>query len=103
MLICISQIIEGAISLFICLLAWFSLPKSAEEAWFLTAEEKAVMQARKTREALYKGGDEFSWKFVKQALTDPFVYASAALLFCSSIPLFGFVSQLMELVRCSEN
>lgn len=89
------QIIEGAISIFICLLAWFSLPKSAEEAWFLTAEEKGVMQARKAREALYKGADEFSWKFVKQAVTDPFIYASALLLFCSSIPLFGFVGPLV--------
>ncbi|KAF2168368.1 hypothetical protein M409DRAFT_53058 [Zasmidium cellare ATCC 36951] len=92
-------IIEGAISIFICLLAWFSLPKSAEEAWFLTAEERGVMQARKAREALYKGTDEFSWKFVKQAVTDPFIYASAALLFCSSIPLFGFGTFLPTIIQ----
>lgn len=49
------------------------------------------MRARKLREAEYKGSDEFSWKYVKQAFSDPFVYAAAALLFCSSIPLFGFV------------
>lgn len=52
------------------------------------------MEARKARNAWYKGSDEFSWKFVKQACTDPFIYAASALLFCSSIPLFGFVSQL---------
>lgn len=85
------QIVEGAVSLLICGLAWFSLPHSAEEAWFLTEEERAVMRARNLREAGYKGSEEFNWKYVKQAFSDPFVYAAAALLFCSSIPLFGFV------------
>lgn len=60
------------------------------------------MQARKAREALYKGADEFNWKFVKQAVTDPFIYASALLLFCSSIPLFGFVgSHPLRFRACS--
>ncbi|USW49081.1 hypothetical protein Slin15195_G024000 [Septoria linicola] len=48
------------------------------------------MRARKARNTLYTGSDEFDWRYVKQAFTDPFVYAAAALLFCSSIPLFGF-------------
>ncbi|KAI5367271.1 putative major facilitator superfamily, MFS transporter superfamily [Septoria linicola] len=84
-------IIEGAISLLICSLIWFTLPKSAEEAWFLSSEEKAVMRARKARNALYTGSDEFDWRYVKQAFTDPFVYAAAALLFCSSIPFLASV------------
>ena len=93
------QIIEGAISLFLCTLVWFTLPKNAEEAWFLTASEKAVMRARKARNSLYIGSDEFDWKYVKQACTDPFVYASAALLFCSSIPLFGFGTFLPTIIK----
>lgn len=85
-------IIEGAISIVICGIAWFTLPNSAEKAWFLTAEDRELMEARKIREAIYKGPDKFQWRYARQAFTDPFVYAAALLLFCSSIPLFGFVS-----------
>lgn len=90
-------IVEGAISIVICGIAWFTLPNSAEKAWFLTAEDQALMESRKAREAVYKGPDEFDWKYARQALTDPFVYAAALLLFCSSMPLFGFVSQYFHI------
>ena len=92
-------IIEGVISIVLCSIAWFTLPNSAETAWFLTAEEKGVMRARKARESFYKGPDEFSWRFVRMAFTDPFIYAISVLLFCSSIPLFGFGTFLPTILK----
>lgn len=65
----------------------------------MNASERAVMRARKARNSLYIGSDEFDWKYVKQACTDPFVYASAILLFCSSIPLFGFGTFLPTIIK----
>ncbi|ORY19060.1 major facilitator superfamily domain-containing protein [Clohesyomyces aquaticus] len=92
-------IIEGIISIVICGIVWFSLPRSAEQAWFLNEEEKALMRARKARDARFKGAAEFSWKFAKRAFTDPFVYMTASLLFASSIPLFGFTTFLPTMLR----
>jgi MFS family permease len=92
-------IVEGIISIGIGVMVWFTLPRSAEQAWFLTSEEKALMRARKVRDAMFKGADEFSWKFAKRAFTDPFVYLAASLLFASSIPLFGFTTFLPTILR----
>ena len=93
-------IIEGVISIVLCGIGWATLPKSAEEAWFLTAEERAVMRARKQRHLAYKGSsDEFSWKYAKMALTDPFIYVAGLCLFCASIPLFGFGTFLPTLIK----
>ncbi|RVX68599.1 hypothetical protein B0A52_07026 [Exophiala mesophila] len=83
-------IIEGAVSIVVCSLGWLSLPKSAEEAWFLTQEEREVMRARRARDASYAGGNDFSWKYVSMAFSDIHVYVAAICLFCASIPATGF-------------
>lgn len=92
-------IIEGIISVLVCGVAWFTMPKSAEEAWFLTPEEQALMQARKLRDSKYKGSDTFDWKYARMAFSDPFVYATSVLLFASSIPLFGFGTFLPTILK----
>jgi MFS family permease len=92
-------IIEGVISVVICGGAWFSLSKNSETAWFLTEEEKALMRARKLRDVVYKGTDEFSWYYAKMAFKDPFIYIAAVCLFCSSISLFGFGTFLPTIIK----
>ncbi|KAL6401151.1 high-affinity nicotinic acid transporter [Ilyonectria robusta] len=87
-------IIEGCISIVIGLALWVTLPFSSEKAWFLNAEESAVMSLRIQRDAAYKGEGEFSWKYVRMAFTEPIIYVAALGLFCSSIPLFGFATFL---------
>lgn len=92
-------IIEGIISIFLGGVAWLTLPKDAENAWFLNEEERALMRARSERDAVYKGTEEFSWKFAKMAFTDPFTYIGAIGLFCAAIPLFGFGTFLPTIIR----
>lgn len=92
-------IVEGIISLVLGGFSWLTLPKNAENAWFLKEEEKALMRARKERDAVYKGEDEFSWRYVKMAFMDPFVYIAAAGLFLSSVPLFGFATFLPTIIK----
>ncbi|KAL1959732.1 hypothetical protein VTO42DRAFT_1318 [Malbranchea cinnamomea] len=92
-------IVEGIISIVLGGIAWLTLPRNAEHAWFLTQEERALMLARKERDAIYKGDDKFSWDYVKMAFTDPFVYLAAIGLFCASVPLFGFTTFLPTIIR----
>lgn len=87
-------IIEGAVSVVVCSLGWLSLPKSAEEAWFLNQEEREVMRARRARDCSYTGDDEFSWNYVSMAFADIHVYVAAICLFCASIPATGFATFL---------
>lgn len=92
-------IVEGIFSICVCIIMYFMLPTSAEKAWFLTEEERALMRARKARDLRFKGADQFSWKYARRAFTDPFVYLAAALLFASSIPLFGFSTFLPTILK----
>lgn len=93
-------IIEGVISVVIL---WRGVvliaQEPAETAWFLTSEEKEMMRMRKQRDIIYKGDDKFSWDYAKMAFMDPFIYISAVLLFCSSIPLFGFGTFLPTIIK----
>jgi predicted MFS family arabinose efflux permease len=92
-------IVEGIFSICVCIIMYFTLPTSAEKAWFLTEEERALMRARKARDLRFKGDDKFSWTYAKRAFTDPFVYLAASLLFASSIPLFGFSTFLPTILK----
>ena len=92
-------IVEGIISIVLGGLCWASLPKDAENAWFLKPHEKALMRARKERDAIYTGDDKFSWHYVKLAFMDPFVYIAAAGLFLASVPLFGFATFLPTIIK----
>ncbi|KZF21980.1 MFS general substrate transporter [Xylona heveae TC161] len=92
-------IIEGAASVGLCAICWLLLPRSAEGAWFLSAEEKEVMRARKQRDILYKGSEEFSWSYARMAFTDPFIYVASLSFFCSSIALFGFGTFLPTIIK----
>ncbi|KAL1301875.1 hypothetical protein AAFC00_006057 [Neodothiora populina] len=92
-------IIEGAASVGLCAIAWFFLPNTAEDAWFLSEEEKALMRARKQRDIVNRGTDESPMKYTKMALTDVCVYAAAICLFCSSIAIFGFGTFLPTIIK----
>ena len=92
-------IIEGIISLVLGALCWLSLPKSAEHAWFLNAEEKQLIAERKAQDSQATATEDFSWKYVRMAFTDPLVWVAALSLFCAGIPLFGFGIFLPTIIR----
>jgi hypothetical protein len=78
---------------------WFVLPNTAEDAWFLNAEEKEMMKARRRRDFAHRGDDKDAVKYTKMALTDVNVYLAAITLFCCSIPLFGFGTFLPSIIK----
>ncbi|KAH7312511.1 major facilitator superfamily domain-containing protein [Stachybotrys elegans] len=92
-------IVEGVISVGIGLLCWASLPKNAQDAWFLKEDEKQLMRDRRTRDVAYTGSGKFAWSFVRMALTDTMVWVASISLFCAGIPLFGFGLFLPTIIR----
>ncbi|KAG9683638.1 high-affinity nicotinic acid transporter, partial [Aureobasidium melanogenum] len=91
--------IERAISIVLCGICWAILPRNAETAWFLNAEEKAIMVARKQRNLVTRGTEEFSWSHVRVAFTDPIIYIASASFFSASIALFGFGTFLPTIIK----
>ena len=92
-------IVEGSLSIVLCGICWALLPKNAETAWFLNAEEKAIMVARKQRNLVNRGTEEFSWSHVRVAFTDPIIYIASASFFSASIALFGFGTFLPTIIK----
>ncbi|KAJ5160644.1 uncharacterized protein N7482_007648, partial [Penicillium canariense] len=83
-------IVEFCITLFVGGIGWFCLPTSAETAWFLNAEEKETMRLKRQRDFLRRGEDKFDRKWIRIALTDPFVYLLGTAFFTSSVAINGF-------------
>jgi len=50
------------------------LPNDPNNAYFLNAEDKRLMQIRARQRAAYMGSEDFSWEEVKIALFDPKVW-----------------------------
>ncbi|KAM0286463.1 hypothetical protein ACHAQH_000889 [Verticillium albo-atrum] len=92
-------IIEGSVSLAICGGCLWSFPNKPETAWFLNEDEKALMCRRKQRDAVYKGDDKFDWKWVRLAVSDPFIYVASIAFFTSSVAIFGYGTFLPTLIR----
>jgi MFS family permease len=83
-------IVEFCITIFVGGIGWIFLPQSAESAWFLNAEEKETMRLRKERDFMFRGENKFDRKWIKIALTDPFVYLLGLAFFTSSVAINGF-------------
>jgi hypothetical protein len=91
-------IVEGIISMVLGAACWATLPKTAEHAWFLNAQERQLMEDKRRKDFVYKGESRLSWADVKLAFADPMVIMAGVCLFCASIPLFG-VRIRMTLIR----
>ncbi|RDW85440.1 hypothetical protein BP5796_03765 [Coleophoma crateriformis] len=92
-------IIEGCISVVVGGALWFTLPRHAQKAWFLTSEEKLLLNARTQRDAVPNEEQKFEWKYLRMALSDPLLWAASIGLFCSSIPFFGFGTFLPTIIQ----
>lgn len=67
-------IIEGIFSILVAPAAWFGLPTDPSNAYFLTDDEKRMMQIRAVQRAQYMGSEEFSWEEIRIGLQDPKLY-----------------------------
>lgn len=76
-----------------------TFPNTPETAWFLNAEDKALMLKRKERDEHFRGKDHFERKWAKMAFQDSFVYLASGCFFFSSVAIFGFGTFLPTLIR----
>ncbi|KAH9825963.1 high-affinity nicotinic acid transporter-like protein, partial [Teratosphaeria destructans] len=83
-------IVEFCVTIAIGGIGWIFLPKTAESAWFLNAEEKETMRLKKIRDFHLRGKKEFERKWIKIALTEPFVWLLGTAFFTSSVAINGF-------------
>lgn len=83
-------VIEFLITIVVCGIGLFFLPGEVESAWFLNEEEKETMRMKKKRDYMIRGEEKFDRKWIKIALTDPFVYLLGIAFFTSSVAINGF-------------
>jgi hypothetical protein len=78
---------------------WFVFPKSPTEAWFLTAEEKLMMQARYDSDPSWGNEDSFSWKECAEAFADPKWYMFFTYQFSVNISLYGLTTFFPAIIK----
>ncbi|KAF7547235.1 hypothetical protein G7Z17_g7870 [Cylindrodendrum hubeiense] len=79
-------IIEGSITIFVALIAFFILPDWPSSTRWLTAKERAVAEWRLIQDAGQVDEDEEQWSYgFKLAFKDTRVYIFAAMFFCLQV------------------
>ncbi|KAL4899235.1 hypothetical protein BDW74DRAFT_183978 [Aspergillus multicolor] len=91
-------LIEGAFSILCAAAIFFGLPDDPRTAYFLTPEEKSVMQTRHQQRLSYMGSDTLDWREIKLAFTDPKVWLCACTQFCQNILTYGFSTFLPSIL-----
>ncbi|KAJ5302285.1 high-affinity nicotinic acid transporter [Penicillium antarcticum] len=90
--------VEGAMTLVLVPLFLFLFPNKPAVAWFLSAEEKFMMQARYDNDPHWGQNEEFTWAESLSAFTDPKWWAFWIYQFSSDISLYGFTNFLSKIV-----
>lgn len=78
---------------------WFLFPVSPTEAWFLSAEEKRMMNLRYELDPSWGYSEKFSWKECLKAFMDPKWYAFFCYQFSINISLYGLTTFMPAIVR----
>ncbi|KAF9969751.1 hypothetical protein BGZ73_007748 [Actinomortierella ambigua] len=82
-------LLEGLFTICLVPLAFFGLPQSPANAWFLTPEERELQVTRLRKDAGPAKEEHFSFKQLKMAVTDWQVYMYIIGYFMGSAPLFA--------------
>jgi MFS family permease len=91
--------VEGALTLIMVPIFYAVFPGSPTDAWFLTAEEKRMMQARYDADPNWGHTDEFSWQECAKAFVDPKWYAFFIYQFSVDISLYGLTTFMPAIVK----
>lgn len=91
--------IEGGMTVIILPFFWFLFPKSPTEAWFLTEDEKRMMNLRYELDPSWGYSETFSFKECLKAFVDPKWYAFFCYQFSINISLYGLTTFMPAIVR----
>ncbi|KAI3536528.1 major facilitator superfamily transporter [Colletotrichum filicis] len=92
-------LIEGAFSITCAFAVWFGLPSDVRKAYFLSEEERVIMDMRHQERSDYMGSNELDWNEVKLAFLDPKTWLSAWTQFCQNILTNGFGTFLPSILH----
>ncbi|KFH48265.1 putative transporter -like protein [Hapsidospora chrysogenum ATCC 11550] len=94
------MIIEGIPSVLLGVLTYFALPNDAQSAYFLTREERALMEVRRRREyGNTASSQQFSKKDMNRAFTDWKVWAFSVAQFGVDTMLYGYSTFLPTIIN----
>lgn len=91
-------VVEAALTFILVPIFYAVFPNSPTDAWFLTAEEKQMMQARYDADPSWGQSETFSWDECFKAFMDPKWYAFWIYQFSVDISLYGFTTFLPKIV-----
>ncbi|TVY71365.1 putative transporter [Lachnellula suecica] len=92
-------IVEGCATVVVSIAIYFLLPDDFESARFLNEEDKKIMRFRAEIAARYNGSEEFDWKEVRKAFTDPKLWISCFSQFMGDICSFGLSTFLPLIIK----
>ncbi|KAL0765509.1 hypothetical protein CaCOL14_011733 [Colletotrichum acutatum] len=92
-------LIEDAFSVTCAFAVWFGLPSDVRKAYFLSEEERVIMDMRHQERMDYMGSDELDWNEVKLAVLDSKTWLSAWTQFCQNILTNGFGTFLPSILH----
>ncbi|KAF4125409.1 nicotinic acid transporter [Geosmithia morbida] len=92
-------VVESIMTLVLVPIFWFVFPTSPTEAWFLTPEEKKMMQARYDADPNWGNADEFSMAECLKAFADPKWYAFCVYQFSVDISLYGLTTFMPAIIK----
>lgn len=90
-------IIEGLPTFILGIASWWWLADSPETAWFLTSEEKQLMEIRRLQQIGVT--DEFDWADVRAGLKDWKMWAFCCALFGADTMLYGYSTFLPTIIK----
>ncbi|KAF2717675.1 MFS general substrate transporter [Polychaeton citri CBS 116435] len=91
------MIIEGLPTFVLGIACWWLLADEPETAWYLNAEERAIIVARSASET--GKSDTFDWADARKGLKDWKIWAFCAGQFCQDTMLYGYSTFLPTIIK----
>ncbi|RDW84898.1 hypothetical protein BP6252_02488 [Coleophoma cylindrospora] len=91
-------IVEAILTVVVVPAFLWLFPQNPRTAWFLTEEEKCMMDLRYALDPHWGVDEEFSWSSVLSAFVDPKWYAFVVFQFSVDISLYGFTTFLPKII-----
>ena len=93
-------IVEGVMTLCLAPVAYFWVPNTLTEAWFLSANQKQLVAKRyEINKRHFDDKESFRWSEVFKALTDWRVYTSGSIQFAADVTLYGISTFMPQIIR----
>lgn len=91
--------IEGGMSLVAAPIVYLLIPERLEQAWFLTSEDREIVQLRYSANLDYERIEPLSRDDVKQAFGDIKIWVSTLYEFLGNLTLYGFSTFIPIIIK----